>query len=179
MTTGLEPAARTGRGLRGAVVLFAGVYAAHVAVLLLSHGHLPERPATHFGPGGAANGWMSRTGYLAFLAAVPLVLAAGLWWLPRLPPRLIRLPNHAHWLAPSRREETIRRLRGHLLEFSALLTVFLAVLHGLTLHANRRVPPRLAEEALLAAVLVFLAGLGVWYRRLTVRFARPVAPPAP
>ncbi len=179
MTTGPEPAAPSGRGQRGAIALFAVVYAVHVAVLLISRNHLPERPATHFGPGGAANGWMSRTGYLAFLAVLPLVLAAGLWWLPRLPPRLIRLPNHDHWLAPLRREETLRRLRGHLLEFTALLTAFLAVLHGLTLQANRRAPPRLTEEGLLVAVLVFLAGLGVWYRRLTVRFARPIAPPAP
>ena len=71
---------------------------------------LPDQVASHFGPGNAANGFMTRDGYLVFMLfftlVLPLFLAAMVGLLPRMRPNSINLPNREHWLDPMRREGT-------------------------------------------------------------------------
>lgn len=171
---GVPPPPRTARG---AALAFAVSHVAFAALLWASAARLPARVATHFGIGGAANGWMSRTGYLLFLGALPLGLAGILWFTAglarRLPPRFVNLPRRDYWLAPARRDEAVVRLRRHLLGFACIQTAFFAALHALTVRANGIDPPRLDEEALLTVVLAFMAALALWVANLLVRFARP------
>jgi uncharacterized membrane protein len=69
---------------------------------------LPERVASHFGANGEANGWMSRSGYLWFVAGMgvglPLFII-GLSFLSKFfPISMVNVPNKEFWLAPGRRE---------------------------------------------------------------------------
>ncbi|OQW97948.1 MAG: hypothetical protein BWK77_00430 [Verrucomicrobia bacterium A1] len=50
------------------------LYLAFSGFLALTAPELPDRVATHFGMEGAANDWMNRPSYLAFVAAFPLLL---------------------------------------------------------------------------------------------------------
>ena len=77
---------------------------------------LPARVATHFDSAGLPNGWMERdvhlmfsVGLVAFLSALFLLARFSI---TRLPPSRLNIPNKAYWLAPERRDETVRRVAG-------------------------------------------------------------------
>lgn len=106
---------------------------------------LPETVASHFDLAGRADGWSSKSGFLALYLALSLGIAAlfgGLGWLlPRLPDALINLPNKDYWLAPERRAATLQRACDALRWMGvATLGLLLALLH-LTVRANLREPP--------------------------------------
>ena len=76
------------------------------AFVWLTSGDLPPVVASHFGPGGAANGFTSKSTYTAFMLAlviaVPALIGFSAMFVRILPPRLINLPNRDYWLAPER-----------------------------------------------------------------------------
>ena len=67
--------------------LFFALAIAVTATILATSGMLPERVASHFASGGAANGWMSREAYvlivLAMATLLPLFIVAMMARLPR------------------------------------------------------------------------------------------------
>ncbi len=162
------------------------LYVALLALLARTAPELPDRVATHFGVEGAADGWMSRPGYLVFTAVFPLALVAlfaGLASLIRvLPARFVNLPNRDYWLAPERRATTSAMLRARFAWLGCLFVAFFGGLHVLTVEANRLTPPRLPMGGLLLVVMAFLMGLMLWIVFLLMRFAETregAAPPVP
>ena len=156
-------------------VLFAVLVATGSFVLLTSNG-LPEVVASHFGPGGAANGAMSRGAYTVFMLAmaigVPLLVAGSMLLVKKLPPQLVNLPNKRHWLAPERRAESLEALGSLSMGFAAGLAIFLGFVHWLVVRANSVQPPRLEEGWFLFGLGAFgLATLG-WLVALYRRFGR-------
>jgi uncharacterized membrane protein len=137
---------------------------------------LPERVATHFGPGGTANGFMTRGGYVAFMLAMttllPLFVVAMTGFVPRVAISQIKIANRDHWLAPARRAETLGWLMSHACWVGTVLALFLFGIHLLVVRANGLSPPRLDEAlffVLLGAFLVMLAG---WIVTMALRFRR-------
>jgi hypothetical protein len=132
--------------------------------------------ASHFAAGGAADGFMPRSGYLALMigliVGLPLLLALLQGLLRLLPISLINLPHRDYWLAPERREETLAFVAGHGNWFGLLLAGFLALVHGLVVRAHRQQPPRLEEAWLVAALVVLMGALVLWIALLVRRFAR-------
>jgi hypothetical protein len=107
---------RTGAGTKGArlpMVLFAGLYLAHGALLLVSAASLPERVATHFDRHGIPNGWMGIRDYVTFSllfgAGFPLFIVA-VSWAVRFAPGGLNVPHRQYWLGPERREEVFAGL---------------------------------------------------------------------
>ena len=135
---------------------------------------LPERVATHFGGSGAADGWMTRAGYvrfiLLFVVVLPSLLVAAIGLLPRLFPQWVNLPNRAYWLAPERGDDSIDFLLAHACWFGVLMVLFIAAIHCLLLQANAASPPRLPTAPFVAVLAGFVAGLGVWMAMLYRRF---------
>ena len=135
---------------------------------------LPERVATHFGGSGAADGWMTRAGYvrfiLLFVVVLPSLLVAAIGLLPRLLPQWVNLPNRAYWLAPERGDDSIDFLLAHACWFGVLMVLFIAAIHCLLLQANAASPPRLPTAPFVALLAGFVAGLGVWMVMLYRRF---------
>ena len=169
--------------LESARNLFALTYFASVVSVVGSLGDLPERVASSFGGGGAAQAFMTRTMYGAlftsFSAIVPLGLVAAFVWLPRRFSGFVNVPMREAWLAPEFRVELFRRLglAGYLTGGSAAL--FFAAMHALLVEANAHVPPRLAQAPFVAVLLAFLActigtalGLSLALRKLPVRSSR-------
>ncbi|MBB6051083.1 DUF1648 domain-containing protein [Armatimonas rosea] len=96
---------------------------------------LPEKMASHFGPSGQADGWMSKTSFMIFYLA--LVSIFSLMWigigaiLKKTPNDMINLPNKEYWLAPERWEQTIARLGHQMSVFGIATGAFLmAVMHS-------------------------------------------------
>jgi len=165
-----------GRGAGGlAAAVFCILYLALVALLARTAHLLPVRVASHFGVGGAADGWMSRSGYLLFVAGFPLVIGlifAGVSaMVGTLPACLINIPRKDFWLIPERRALTVRIIRNRLTWLLSLMTLFFAGLHVLTVEANRCVPAQLPMGGLLLVVTAFLMALMIWVILLLMKFA--------
>src|SRR5664279_3490148 len=91
----------------------------------LTSGELPPVVASHFGPGGTANGFMGKGMYiavmLAVVVAVPALVGMSGQLVRVLPVQLVNLPNKQYWLAPERRAATIESLSSVSAVFSLCL----------------------------------------------------------
>jgi len=137
---------------------------------------LPERMATHFGGGGNANGWMSRSTDLVFFGGLgvglPLffiVLSFLIGWVPE---RFVNLPHREYWLSPERRAQTRAYVSRQMIWMACLTVPFLAGIHGLTILANRTTPPHLPMGWFLALTGGFLSGVVGWSIVFTRHFLK-------
>jgi uncharacterized membrane protein len=158
-------------------ILFVFLLVLGPAILWGTSGTLPDRVATHFGPGGLANGWMSRDGYRTFMLAlgtlVPIFVVLVSGFVPRAAAQKSKIPNPDYWLAPERRAETYARMLSHACWLGCAMLVFFTGTHLLLLDANAAQPPRLPERPFIALVVGFVVVLVVWMFALRMRFRRP------
>lgn len=152
------------------------VLTAAIAFELLSVKSLPSIVASHFGVGGAANGFMPRGAYIGFMLALtvglPLLLTLMHGSLRFVQPRFMNLPNREYWLAPERAEQTYAYLRAHGSWFAIMVAAFLCFVHGLVLQANAVQPPHLRESLLVAGLAVFVIVLVIWGGTFILHFRR-------
>jgi hypothetical protein len=148
-----------------------------LAYLLTSSAQMPERVATRFGMGGEPVGWMSRTGYVRFLALFGVgfsLLLPGMFFVIRfIPAQFINIPHRNYWLAPERRAETYSYLLRHSFWLACLSIGFVIGLHYLTMEANRQSPVQLPMHLMWLVTGGFLAGTAIWIIPLVRRFRRP------
>ena len=137
---------------------------------------LPERMATHFGGNGQANGWMTRSANLHFLAAMGVGLSALFFILGIvtrfIPARFVNIPNREYWLSPERRVETSAFISRQLLWMGCLMILFLAGIHYSTILANRTTPAHLPLDLFLGLLGGFLIGVGAWSIGLVLHFRK-------
>jgi len=143
-------------------------------VIYATSAPLPPRVATHFGPGGVANGFMTRDGYVAFILAfatlLPILMTGLIGFVPGIAASNIKGRARGYWLARERREASLAWIGSHACWLGVLLCVFLLGVHLLTVQANMLSQPRLPESSMFALLGVFLAALGVWIAMLLSRF---------
>lgn len=148
---------------RWILVLVAVTVAAWLGVLAWQVQVLPERVPTHFGSGGEADSWSSRSAALAFSVLVPLLVALPMPLLSRLAlrwPSSINVPNREWWTATAPRVRRFERLLREDLWLFAVLTMSLlvAMQAGIVLAAtgpDAQMPPGL----LAGSLVVFTAGM--------------------
>ncbi|RMF38033.1 MAG: DUF1648 domain-containing protein [Planctomycetota bacterium] len=149
-----------------------------VAMVVFQLPELPERVATHFDGAGRPNGFMSRQGHLATMVALLVgtpILFAGISALIRiLPASLINIPYRNYWLAPERREETIRVVDLFLLIMAIGTEVFMMGIAHLVYRANVG-NGQLSNTAFLTLLCGYLALTLGGCIYLLVRFGRPPA----
>jgi len=157
-------------------LLFVLVLIVAPIVVYATSAGLPERVATHFGPGGVANGWMHHETYLALMLAMttllPLFVVAMTGFFPRIAVSQIKIANREHWLAPSRRAETLAWLTSHASWLGIVLSLFLVGMHVLLVQANAVRPARLDEPMFFMLLAAFVALLFAWIVTMTLRFRR-------
>ena len=135
---------------------------------------MPALLASHFDGAGRANGWSSRAGFAAIEIIVLLVIVLSFValpaWLLKVPDSMINLPRKRYWLAPERRDETMRFLTAALLWFGcACLALMLAVTH-LVIRVNLGLDPNLPSGTTWGLLLTFIAFTIVWSVRLLLHF---------
>jgi uncharacterized membrane protein len=137
---------------------------------------MPQRMASHFAGDGHANGWQSREGFfLLTLLVLPLSAIVGF-----LAPRQIsaqsnariNLPNRDYWLAPERREQTMRFISATMAWFSCGILLVLISGTFLALRANLAPGHRFNSEAMLVVLGGFLIGLLSWLAGFVRHFRR-------
>lgn len=164
--------------IRNSIIALGALYFLFGILLAMGSVQLPQQVASHFGVSGEANGWMSRSSYLVFMAFFGMIFPmipplAGLL-VGRLPASVINLPNKEYWLAPERRDATVAFLVSQLLRLAVLELGLVIVLHQLVIDANRQQPARMSGVVwgVLAVFLVFMAG---WVWSLIRHFKLPEA----
>lgn len=154
----------------GAAAIHAALYAPQ----------LPERVASHFDLAGDADGWTSPRQLVGVYAAA-LALTAGSFLicplvLSGIPDSMINLPRKDWWLAPERREATLRRISDQLLGFGVGTIAFLAGMMHLVFVANLSAAEAAGEVRLgpWFGILLgaFLVGTVAWSLALVLRFRR-------
>ncbi len=138
---------------------------------------LPDRVATHFDWNGRPNGWMDRETYvvfaLAFSVMLPWLVYAVTTGLLRRFPRLASLRDKDYWLAPPRRDATVRALRAFAAATALLIACFAATMHLAILQAHATQSPHLDNTTFGIAVALFViavVGIAVAHG---LRFRRP------
>lgn len=139
-------------------------------------GDLPPVVASHFGSGGAANGFVGKGTYTAFMLAVVVAVPALIGFSGQLvrvlPLQLINLPNKQYWLAPQRRAATLESLSSLSVPLALALVVFLCFVHWLVVQANAVQPVKLRETSLFVGLAVFGVATVLWLVVLFRRFGR-------
>ena len=159
------------------LLVFVGAFYFVFALTLIStFERLPERVASHFNASGAADGWMSRGNYLAFIVSLAVFLpgiVVGLCFALRyMPAWTFNLPNRDYWLAPGRRAATNAHFFRQSLWFACLAIAFVIGVHLTIVEANSHFPPRLSLPLLLACLGGFLGGMVIWILKLLWPFLR-------
>ena len=154
------------------------VVALGAAFFFATSSMLPSVVASHFVADGVADGFMSKSAYVPFMAimalALPLLLGLLLGVLgQRIPPSLINIPNRGYWLAPQRVDATRQYIARQAGFFAGLLVVFMCFVHWQVVQANLLQPPRLAERPFIFGLVLFMLITGAWIAAFLVHFRRP------
>ena len=162
---------------RTAPLFLVALVVAAVAIVVGTSSSLPESVATHFGSGGHANGFMTRTGYQLFYGSLIILMTVVVYvataWLPARNPTLVNVPNRAYWLDPARREAALRAIRTFGVALAIALVVLLVAIHLLILEAHERTPATLDEGTFFGVLGGFVVVLAVLIALLYVRFRAP------
>jgi uncharacterized membrane protein len=146
-------------GTRLPRIIFAALVLSAIAQMISSFPRLPERIASHFGPSGAPNGWMSKESFFV-IYGVMIVLAAFIEIVParsiRRPSARINLPNKEYWLAPERRAETFGYFEKYFAWYGCAFLLIMVLIMGLAIQANLNPPPHLPTAPTLAIIVGFV-----------------------
>jgi len=158
-------------------IVWAAILAGGYAVLYVTSDSLPARVASHFGFGGLANGYMPRDAYLLLMylmtLALPLAIIVVYLALPRISPRLVRIPAREYWLAQERRAATHASIATSGFVIASMVAGFMIAVHLLVVEANQRVPPRLDTSTMWMLIAILVAGALGWQFLLRRRFRPP------
>lgn len=137
---------------------------------------LPDRVASHFGPSGQPNSWMTKTGVTLLMVGVQLGLPwllVGVGRLIRvLPVSIINIPNREYWFAPERREPSLAFVQHFLAVVAITASLFMMAINHLTFVANTRHEP-LNMQAFGIVVALYLIGIALLVSAMWKRFRRP------
>lgn len=138
----------------------------------------PPTLAVHFTMAGEPDGWTDRIKFIVIASSlsmmVPALVVTCVGVLPRvLPIGAVNLPNRDYWLAPERREATLRRLLFFALWLGCIVQAFLL---GLWITIDRANPA--GAPAHLSPDHAFLIGgfvlsLVGFFVSITRAFAKP------
>lgn len=147
-----------------------------VAATIIMARYLPERVATHFSFSGAPNAWSSNLTNTIFFCAMFLVMnllfLAIPWLLRKLPVSLINMPNRDYWLAPERREQSVRRMGVYMAVFAVGMNLFMIAVESTTFAANRSMVP-LSPVSIIAIGAAFFIFMILWIIRFVRAFRLP------
>ncbi len=140
--------------------LFILMLFANLALTLVSLAVLPDRVAIHFGAGGMANGWASKTVNALIMTATHVFLFCVLYFSSHLvavmPAWCVNLPHKEYWLSTANLSRTREKLSRFMWRFGAAVFALYFVMGLLTLQANRATPVRLNEWLFFPVFGLFL-----------------------
>jgi len=157
--------------------LYGIVVVVRVATLVWVVLQLPDRVATHFGPSGAADGWGTRAGYVAFDVILSAALILGL---PMLVTLILaesgvglNIPHKEFWLREENRPLLRRRLTGDMLFIGGATGLLLSWIDIEVVRANTLATPAMGASSWIAILLFVVVVVGYTLWMATKRYAIP------
>jgi uncharacterized membrane protein len=147
-----------------------------VCLLLLVYYYpqMPQRMAAHFAANGHVNGWQSRESFFLLSLLINAISAVitffAPWQIASKPSARINLPNREYWLAPERRDATMRYIASTMAWFGCGVLFVLISGTFLALRANLAPDQRFNSEAMLVVMGAFLLSLMSLILRLIRHF---------
>jgi uncharacterized membrane protein len=142
------------------------------------YGQLPEKMASHFGPNGEADGYMTKSSfaltYVGIMAFVTVIFVGMRALLAKLPSDTINLPNREYWLASERKEATLLKFAEQMNQFGVAACVYLAAVMHLVIQANISGSHQLGG-LFLVYLMLFLAFTAFWVWQITRFWQLPKA----
>jgi uncharacterized membrane protein len=137
---------------------------------------LPAKLASHFGPDGRADGWMAKLDFVIFHLVMTTLLAllfGGMGALMhKIPNDAINLPNKEYWLAPERREQTLRQFSKEMSVFGIACLAFLFAVIQTVILSNLAGKNQLGP-LFFVYFIGFLLFTAHWAVQLTKRYKLP------
>jgi uncharacterized membrane protein len=157
--------------------LFWAIAAVAIAQAVYAFPLMPGRMASHFGPSGMPNGWMTKSQFFAVYAFSLLPAFVLEFWLPRKLRRTdgdkLNLPNKEYWLAPERRDSTFAYLEAFFAWYGCAFLLLIVFVMGLAMRANLNPSPRLPTGPTVTALIVFVAFTVAAIVAMLRRFSAP------
>jgi len=143
--------------------LYALLFLACLLMMADYYPQMPQRMASHFAADGRVNGWQSRDAFFVLMLLVTSTSAIVGFLAPRqIAARSnarINLPHRDYWLAPERREQTMRFISTTMAWFACGILFVLISGTFLALQANLAPEHRFNSEAMLVVLGGFLIGM--------------------
>jgi hypothetical protein len=149
---------------------------ASFARMALASDRLPPVMASHFGADGVANGFQTRGSFLLTCAGIELSIFVLFALLPMLmnalPVQLINFPHKEYWLAPERKDHTLKRAAVLFDWFGFATVAMMVVTFELALRANLG-HSQLDSRAMWVLLAAYLGFSVSWLVRLWRAFPAP------
>lgn len=147
-----------------------------IALTVISAQYLPERVATHFSFSGSPNAWSSNLVNTLFFSAMYLLMNALFlaipWFVQKLPPSMINMPNRDYWLAPERHAQSVQKIGAYMAAFAVGVNLFMIAVESLTFAANRSMVP-LSPVGIIAVGAAFFVFMILWIMQFIRAFRLP------
>ncbi len=149
-----------------------------VLQVISQYAALPERVATHFGPGGEPDAFSTKESFtlmmLLLVLGMPgfLVLMAKL--MRYLPVSMINIPNREYFLHPDRASQTLSEMETSMVWLAVITEFFMIGLVQLTIAANLK-GEGLSMTAFAVLMALFLVAMIAFCVILVRRYSRSPA----
>jgi hypothetical protein len=159
------------------VLVWAACLATCILSILWLDATLPERVVSHFGSGGRADGWTTRSSHTVSFVLLALGLSSfvsGIVYSVRFfSSAALNVPNAQYWRSPEHFRSACEFLFVHSFWLGALSSVWWALFNYLVVRANRLVPPALDSRLVALLTLAYFAAIVLWGARLRRYFTNP------
>ena len=136
---------------------------------------LPEQVASHFDGNWNPDGWMPRDIFMYFymgtVGLIALSFLGPVALIRKIPLRFISLPNRDYWLAPDRKEATIRAISGDMYSFHNITQIFIIALMHLVIMYNIDRKP-ISPDTFWMLFWAYMLYMVYWTIRLMRRYSR-------
>ncbi|HEV7967590.1 MAG TPA: DUF1648 domain-containing protein [Candidatus Acidoferrales bacterium] len=147
-------------GTRLPRVLFFAIVLLAIAQCVHDFPRLPDRMASHFGPSGMPNGWMTKPQFFITFAVTLLpALLVEFCLSQRIankPDAKLNLPNKEYWLASERRAETFAYFETFFAWYGCAFLLVVVLAMGLAMRANFDTPPLLPTGPIVSVLAGFI-----------------------
>jgi uncharacterized membrane protein len=158
------------------LIVLALLFVCFVIELAVDATRLPGMVATHFDLAGKANSYMTRSMHLktigAFGLLVPLAELALFYFIGSFKSDFVNIPHRHYWLAPERRDETLKFIFRQGAWLTCLTLAFFGMIEQSIVVANQSHPAFLSPPVIFGPAGGFLVCIGIWMVIFLRRFAR-------